>query len=514
MTRTASRLDALIVNPGGRSQIYQGLGTTMSAIEPPIWAGLYATFLRRRGASVELLDANALELSPEQVAQEAIAANPLLVAVVAYGQNPSASTLVMPAAGAICRCIKQLAPETRIILVGGHVAALPERTLQDETADFACNSEGPYTLWDLIQALRANDSQWSKVRGLCYREGGEICTTAAPPLVVDLDGEMPGLAWDLLPMQKYRAHNWHCFDNLDRRQPYASIYTTLGCPYHCGFCCIQAPFKSGEKALGRNERANSYRYWKPETVIAQIDALVRDYGVRNIKFADELFIFKSKHVLGICDLIIERGYDLNIWAYARVDTMKDDMLAKLRDAGIRWLALGIEAGSQRVRHDVEKNFPQEKVYQAVEASRKAGSYVIGNYIFGLPDDDLETMQSTLDLALELNCEFANLYSAMAYPGSDLYRTAVRENWPLPASWSGYSQHSADALPLPTRHISGQEVLQFRDRAFQTYYSNPRYLEMIGQKFGPQTVEHIRAMASHPLPRIHAPAPQPTKAESC
>ena len=76
------------------------------------------------------------------------------------------------------------------------------------------------------------------------------------------------------------------------------------------------------------------------------------YGVRNIKFADEMFVLNQRHVLGICDLIIERGYDLNIWAYARVDTVKDGMLDKLKRAGFNWLALGIEAANDGVLTDV------------------------------------------------------------------------------------------------------------------------------------------------------------------
>jgi anaerobic magnesium-protoporphyrin IX monomethyl ester cyclase len=505
MTSTPRRLDALLINPGGRTQIYQSLGPKLTAVESPIWTGLLATFLRRRGLAIDVLDANAEELTPEQTAQRIVDANPLLAVVVAYGHNPSATTQIMPFAGAVCQSLKQLSPQLKVILVGGHVAALPERTLHEEAADFVCDGEGPYTLSDLLQALKANEQDLSKVRGLWYREDGQFRSTAPAPLVVDLDGEMPGMAWDLLPMKKYRAHNWHCFGHLDRRQPYASLYTTLGCPYHCGFCCIQAPFRTGERALGYKENRNSYRYWSPESVIAQLDVLVREYGVYNVKIADEIFIYNVKHVLGICDLINQRGYDLNIWAYARVDTLSDRVMARLRDAGIRWLCFGFEAGSPRVRNDVHKGFGQEKVFEAMDKVRKAGVWVIGNYMVGLPEDDHETMQATLDMATELNCEFFNLYCAMAYPGSQLYETAIREKWPLPASWAGYSQHAADTLPLPTRYISGEEVLQFRDRAFRTYFTNPKYLTMIGQKFGPETVEHIHEMLGHQLQRTHVPA---------
>ena len=310
---------------------------------------------------------------------------------------------------------------------------------------------------------------------------------------------MPEMAWDLLPMKTYRAHNWHCFGNLDR-QPYASFYTTFGCPYHCSFCCIQAPFKSGEAVLGWKESVNSYRFWSPAAVIAQIDKLLNQYGVRNIKIADEMFVLNPRHVHGICDAIIERGYDLNIWAYARVDTVKDDMLDKLKRAGFNWLAFGIEAASERVRDDVDKGFGQEEIFRTIEKVRDAGINVIANYIFGLPGDDLESMQATLDLALELNCEFANFYSAMAYPGSQLYNLALQKGWSLPERWSGYSQHAVDTLPLPTKYLSGAEVLRFRDQAFHVYFNSPEYLAMVAQKFGAETAQGRKEMAAHPLKR--------------
>lgn len=497
-----SRLDLVLIHPGTRTQVYQSLGSTLSAIEPPVWASLLATFVRHRGFSVRVLDAEAEELTPEMVGLRIADMNPLLTAVVVYGHQPSASTQNMTVAGMVCTAIKQTEPDRKILLVGGHVAALPERTLREEAADFVSSGEGPYTLLDLLEALKSAAPDYSKVRGLCYWDGNTIVSTAPAPLVKDLDHEMAQLAWDLLPMTRYRAHNWHCFGKLER-QPYASFYTTFGCPYQCSFCCIQAPFKSGEKLAGWKENVNSYRFWSPASVVAQIDTLVHKYGVRNIKIADEMFVLNSRHVLGLCDLIIERGYDLNIWAYARVDTVKDNMLDKLKRAGFNWLAFGIEAASERVRDDVDKRFGQGEILRTLEKVRAAGINVIANYIFGLPEDDLESMQATLDLALELNCEFANFYSAMAYPGSQLYGVALKEGWPLPKRWSGYSQHAIDTLPLPTKTLSGSEVLRFRDDAFQIYFNSPNYLQMITRRFGAETAREIGEMASHKLKREHS-----------
>lgn len=503
------RPDLVLVNPASRKRMYQSLGEDLSAVEPPVWAGLMASFVRGKGFGVELLDAEAENLDANEVAQRLADIEPRLAAVVAYGQHPSASTQVMPAAGAICTAVKQLAPALKVILVGGHVAALPERTLREEEADFVAGGEALYPLVELLAAIKAGDTDYTKVSDLYWRDGAQtVAPTRHAPLLKDLDSEMPGIAWDLLPMDRYRAHNWHCLGNVDGagqlvRTPYASMYTTLGCPYRCSFCCIHAPFKSGESQLGMRAAVNSYRFWSPKRVVDDLEQLVTRYGVRNVKFADEMFVLNRQHVEGICDLILERGLDLNIWAYARVDTVKEDLLAKLRKAGFRWLAFGIEAANAIVRDDVQKGFDQGDIRRTLDQVCSAGIYVIGNYIFGLPEDDLQTMQETLDLARDLNCEFANFYCAMAYPGSPLYEVAVANGWQLPETWAGYSQHSVDTLPLPTKHLPASAVLRFRDEAFQAYYTNPRYLEMVQRKFGRETVEHLRHMTAHKLVRKHA-----------
>ena len=501
---TKNSLDILFVNPGNRAQIYQSLANTMTAIEPPVWAGLMATFARKKGFSVAILDASAEELTHDQAADRIVEMNPLLTVIVVYGQQPSASTQVMPGASAVCAALKQRAPKMKTLMVGGHVASLPERTLREEATDFVANGEGLHTIVELASALKANDADWSKVRDLWWRDGGRLRVGNPAPLVQNLDEEMPGIAWDLLPMEKYRAHNWHCFGDL-KRQPYVALYTTLGCPFHCSFCCIQAPFKSGENVIGLKSTVNSYRFWSPKRVIEEIDLLVNKYGVRNIKIADEMFVLNNRHISGICDGIVERGYDLNMWAYTRVDTVKDGMIEKLKKAGVNWLAFGIEAASERVRDDVQKGFDLEDVADVIQKVQSEDINVIGNYIFGLPEDDHETMKATLDMALTLNCEFANFYSAMAYPGSSLYNTALKEKWALPEKWSGYSQHAIDTLPLPTRHLSASEVLKFRDEAFQTYFNHPKYLYMAQKKFGAETVQHLKEMSAHKLERKYVKA---------
>lgn len=128
---------------------------------------------------------------------------------------------------------------------------------------------------------------------------------------------------------------------------------------------------------------------------------------------------------------------------------------------------------------------------------------MGNFIFGLPDDDMKTMRETLDMAKALNFEYINFYTAMAYPGSALYMEALKNDVRLPEVWHGYGQLGEDTLPLPTKYLSASEVLRFRDNAFKEYFSNPSYLIMIKGKFGQSVVEHIEGMLKHEIHRKYA-----------
>ena len=220
-------IDLVLIHPCSRKQVYQSLADSLAAVEPPVWAGLLATYARKKGFSVALLDGDADELSAEAMASRVAELQPTLCAIVVYGHQPSASTQSMPGASAAASAIRKREPSRKVLMLGGHVAALPERTLREESVDFVCGGEGPVTLVELLSALTAGETDFAKVRGLYWRERGLIRHSAPAPLVQDLDEEMPGVAWDLLPMPKYRAHNWHCFGDLPR-QPYASIYTTLG----------------------------------------------------------------------------------------------------------------------------------------------------------------------------------------------------------------------------------------------------------------------------------------------
>jgi len=479
--------DIVFVNPGDRKVVFQDLGKDLTAIEPPYLALSFATYLKQEGFSVKIIDSNAMNISPQETAQMVKELNPKLVALVVYGNQPSASTQNMSIAGKIATTIKETM-DLPIVMAGLHPSALSQRTLEEENVDFVIQGEEQIPLKELLKVLKG-DKDFSHVEGLWYYESDHIKNNPRGKLIDHLDDYMPIADWDMLPMEKYRAHNWHCFDNIENRSPYAAIYTSLGCPYKCEFCCINAPF--GKSTI---------RYRSPEVIVEELELLNKKYGIKNIKFIDEMFVLHEEHYMKIVDLIIEKKLDLNIWCYARVDTIKPDTLARMKQAGINWLALGIESANPDVRDGARKKMRVKDIEERVRSIQDAGIRVIGNYIFGLPDDTRESMRETLDMAKELNCEFANMYCAMAYPGSPLYNTAIQKGWRLPDVWHGYSQHSYVMQPLPTKYISAREVVEFRDNAFHEYFENPKYLNMLEEKFGKNVKEHMQEITKTRLKR--------------
>ncbi|MDZ4344104.1 MAG: cobalamin-dependent protein [Candidatus Binatia bacterium] len=504
-----TQLDLLLVNAPSRKAVYgKKIADELAAIEPPVWAGLIAAHCMKQGFSVEILDAEARGISVETTANHIIGVNPRLAAFCVYGQQPSASTQCLPGTSAVARLVNQKIASQRgphpvrvpTLALGTHPSAMPLRTLLEEPFDYVCQGEGPATIVGLLNAFKSGSLDYGTLDapGLWGRAGSKVVPWEAPGSnITDLDCELPRQAWELLDLTKYRAHNWHLWTG-DPLGGYASVQTSLGCPFRCTFCCINAPFGNA-----------GIRHWSPANVVAQISELVYTYGITNIKIPDEMFVLDRRHVIEICGRLISSGISglLNLWAYARVDTLKDEyMLELMRAAGFRWLGIGIESGSQHVREGSAKGkFTEDGIYLTVERVRAHDICVGANYIFGLPDDTVGSMEATLCLAKALNTEWANFYCAMAYPGSKLHEIAASKGWRLPEDeggpgWIGYSQHAYETLPLPTETLTAAGVLAFRDLAFLDYFGDDPYQRMVNKKFGVKALAEVRRMVAMGSPK--------------
>tara|TARA_Y100000031_G_C8231177_1_gene390979 strand:+ start:401 stop:1954 length:1554 start_codon:yes stop_codon:yes gene_type:complete len=506
-----NRIDVLFINPASHKKIYQDLSKDYSAIEPPTWALLLAQSCRSVGYNVGILDVCAEALNDTQVVSRIKDINPRLLCFVAYGQNPNSGTVNMCGVTSVAKVIKESGIEIPISVVGSHVQALPIKTMEEEEdIDFIFANEGVYSMWNVLKVDPSDSEELKNVRGLVIRVGDKVHVTPPERVVPQerMDIDLPGYAWDLLPYKEkpldlYRAHFWHAEYNHDKRTPFAAIYTSLGCQFKCSFCMINILNRDDDAPVGVASNYAGMRFWSPEFIIKEFDKLY-SMGVRTLRISDEMFLLNKKYYIPLCKLLKERGYgkEMNMWAYSRVDTVKrPENLTLIREAGIRWLCLGIESADKTVRLEVTKGkFEDIDIHKVIQMVHDADIEIIANYLVGLPGDTHETMQKTLDLSLELNTTAWNMYAAMALPGSELYRTSLEKGHDLPQDYAGFSFHSYDTVPLPTDSLHPAEILKFRDEAWHTYHTNPKFLKRVEEKCGAAARDNINKMSQIKLKR--------------
>ena len=349
------------------------------------------------------------------------------------------------------------------------------------------------------------------VKGIAYRDASGKIYINSPERVVPtdrMDIDLPGYAWDLLPFKNspldlYRAPMWHAEYDFNKRSPYASLQTSLGCMFKCNFCMINLINRNNDDEIGVASDYSKMRFWSPDFIIKEFEKLIK-MGVKTIRIVDEMFLLNPKYYVPLCEKLAELNKDdsLRMWSYSRIDTVKRPEILKLvRKAGIKWLCLGIESGDKKVRLEVAKGkFEDVDVKDVIKKVHEADIDVMANYIFGLPGDDKDTIKKTFDLSLDLCTAGWNTYAAMALPGSLLYKTAIEKNTPLPKNYEGYSFHSYETVPLPTEKLKAYEILQMRDEAFINYHTNVNFLNLIKKKFGPKAVNNILDMTKIKLKR--------------
>lgn len=502
-----TKLDILFIEPDSSKKAYQDLSKIHSAIETPTWSLLLAQSCRAKGFRVSILDPTAERLSDEKTIDKIKYLKPKILCVVVYGQNPNSGTTNMIGAERLCTKLKEDNSHIFVAIVGSHVSALPKEVLNNDFVDCVLLNEGVYALHELA-ASNLNKISLSKIKGIGYKDEDKELILNEPQIVVPqdkIDQDLPGYAWDLLPYEKnpldlYRAHFWHTGFSHEKRTPFAAIYTTLGCKFSCDFCMINILNRSDNEDNINSSHSSIMRGWSSSLLLNEFEKLA-NYGVETIRISDEMFFLNKNYYEPLLNGIIDKGLKFNLWAYSRIDTVREKYLDLFKKAGINWLALGIESANQNVRFEISKGkFKDVHIKDVVKTIQNSDINVLGNYIFGFPNEDYKEMKETLDLALELNTEHANFYPCQALPGSPLYTQAKIEGWKLPDSYEGYAFLSYESQPLPTRYRSAEEVLEFRDKAWQKYFSNENFLSLVENKFGLKQKENLIEMSKIKLKR--------------
>lgn len=503
--------DVLFVSPSN-DKIYQDLANKYSAIEPPTWALLLAESCRSVGYEVQILDMNAEKMSYENGLKRIQTINPKLICFVVYGQNVNAGTVNMYGATGFSNFLKKSNVTIPIAFIGSYMQALPYKTLQDERSiDIVFSNEGVYSLRNLLKVNMHDPIALETVKGIGFRKNDKPFLTPPEKIVPQdkMDIDLPGYAWDLLPYKTkifdlYRAPLWHANYNENLRTPYATLYSSLGCKFGCEFCMINIINRNDNDPIGVASNYKIMRFWSKDFVINQFKKLM-SMGVYTIRICDEMFMLNPNHYVPICEELSKLNTErkLMLWAYSRIDTVsKDDStLEMLKDAGFAWLLLGIESGNRNIRLEVSKGkFQDTDIKEVVDKIHHSGIQVLGNYMFGLPNDDYQSMKETFDLSLELCTLGWNAYAVMALPGSKLYKNMLDAKEPLPIDYLEFSFHSYTTKPMNTSALQAKDILKYRDECFTNYHTNPIFLKKIKEKFGDIAVQNILNMTKIKLKR--------------
>lgn len=417
--------------------------------QPPIGLALIAAILEKEGYPVNIIDANASGLQPHEVA--AMAAGADFVGITAM-------TPTIGAALKIADYVKKAKPKVKIVLGGPHPTLLPEETLKSSPAiDIIIKGEGDGTIIDLLHAIEEK-RPLKDVAGICYRQKKQVIHTAVRISGIDVDS-LPFPAYHLLPREKYKPHPPH-----GMAMPFAAMVTSRGCPYHCAYC--------SKPVFGSRFRAQS-----PARVVEEMAYLKERFGVKEIAFYDDSFTLDQKRVFAIAETIIDKGLKIAWTCETRVNLVDRELLQYMKEAGCYAVAYGIESASPDIIKVLQKDITLEQVNQAVRDSREAGLQVVGYFMLGSPGETPETVRQTIELAKELEVDFAQFSVTTPFPGTELYDIYMQGRKEDPA-WESFIYAGTDNPTTPvfeSDNLSRDDLKHWIRQAYRRFYLRPSYL---------------------------------------
>jgi len=298
-----------------------------------------------------------------------------------------------------------------------------------------------------------------QIKGLVWRDGDEIVVNPDRPFIRHLD-DLPLPRHDLLPLKRYRAPLI--------RGPYAFVVTSRGCPGGCRFCIKHVSY-------GR-----SVRFRSPENILAELEML-NELGVHSVHMYADLFTVSREQVMGLCELILQRGLRLRWTCNSRVDFVDPELLQMMGKAGCWMISWGIESGSEEILRRARKGITLEQVEHALHWAHDAGIRNWGYFIIGLPGETEETIRETIRLSRRLPLDLALFHIAAPYPGSPFFFEVVEKGWFRPGTrWEQVDMDRSTVVDYP--HLRAEELERWARRAFRAWALRPgplwTYLRML------------------------------------
>jgi anaerobic magnesium-protoporphyrin IX monomethyl ester cyclase len=405
---------------------------------------------------VEVLDAIIDRVSPAAVLNRVQSDNPKVIIF-------TTGTATMKSDMELARAIREARPDIKLIASAGILKFIGREFLGKYP--FLDAALLDFTEPDLVRYLREGSARpW---QGLLCRRDGEFVTSEEKP---SPHFDIPVPRHELFPFRKYRIP-------IARKAPFTVVITSLGCPFHCGFCTAGA---------------YGYRSRNVDNVIPELEHLAR-LGVKEILFQDPTLSISSNRVIDLCQKMIERGLRFSWSCNADIKSLNEDKIAWMKRAGCHTVSVGIESGDDAILEKYSKPITTEQIRKTVGLLNKFKIRILGYFILGLPGETREMAEKTIRLARSLKIDVASFAIATPDIGTRLRQEAVAKGW-IAADLQDFD--STQPPLIASGDMTAQEVWGLHRKAVRSFYLRPSYmLRTLGRV---RSWRDVRNLASNAL----------------
>ncbi len=436
-----------------------------------IYLGTYLKHRSKHVQEVKVLDPQVFGFSPENLRELLSRFQPALIGI-------TAKTFNIIGAFTFSEWVKSMLPSAKVVLGGAHGTAIPEKTLAEcKDIDAVVLREGEETLREIAENLaknnQRNDEIFQGVSGCVWRgDDGEVHREEERELIADLDS-MPFPDLSLVPYHKYsKVYNpeKHAFQHV------FPIFGSRGCPFNCTFCMPLLTRKHRVRSVGN--------------IMEEIGRIQKEYNVHRIYFEDSLFCTSKEWFEKFCDSYMSRGFHKSIqWGFeTRIDTIDDQMFILAKKAGCIYTFFGVESGSPTVLKKANKKYNRDDIFGRVSGAKSAGiNQVAVSIILGLPYENSNTIEETIDLLKKLPYDQASINILDVYPGTEVADMIANGTGGL--RWvngkaPGWDDIARSRVNVEVNDLSAKDLIATRERA----------LAIIKNKSSVSTSERIIKMA--------------------
>jgi len=364
---------------------------------PPLGILYIATFLKKKGIDVKVIDSFIEGYTLEELEREILKEDPNIVGF-------SAMTCQVNAVLDIAKKLKKTKPSLKIIIGGPHISSTKGELFDfTKDIDFLFYGEGERAMYSLVEALEKN-LPFENIEGIIHKKDGKTIINKQPAPIENLD-DLPFPDLSLVNIKKYDSY-------YAKSLPLTSIIASRGCPFNCTFCDAYATH-------GKRLRLRS-----PKNIVDELEKNCKEHNIKQVMIKDSTFTVNKRWVYEICCEIKNRNLKINWTCNTRVDMVDEDILRTMKGSGCYMIFFGIESGSQKVLDMLHKGITIEQIKKAVKLCEDAGLEAVGYFMIGNPDETEEDAKETIRLAKELKLGMATFGSTIAYPGTEIYKWAI------------------------------------------------------------------------------------------